>query len=215
MADHDMAGDQALLQEHEELVQLYVHEDSMAWQLTLAVLAMNGAVFSGTYALGVFDRTKPPGFELYVLLALGVLLNIVAFFVLQRSKIHRVSRLFRAYQIEDALAPRTPIKAFTTAERAIHHKRMLRAPEEGGGERELHWYETVEILNFWSLSLLLALPSLSGSFGFVSVGLHINGIVGAPPIQFLLSAVGPNSSACWPGGAAFERLDEPHSIGTG
>jgi hypothetical protein len=37
--------------EHQELVQLYIHEDSMAWRFNFGFFAMNAALFAAIYAL--------------------------------------------------------------------------------------------------------------------------------------------------------------------
>ena len=156
----------ALLQEHEELVQLFIHEDSMAWQITLALLAMNGALFAAVYK-DLFKYDSKPGSELYVLLTVGVILNAVGYLGRRRSELYRLSRLFRAYYVEDALAKAgAPIRTFTSAERTVFRKKMLIAPAESPGyassepqvsERSLKRREKWKSLNFGVVTLVLAL----------------------------------------------------------
>jgi hypothetical protein len=158
-SESDQQKIDALRQEHEELVQLYVHEDSMAWQLSLTLLAANGALFTALYGLDVFDPTKHLGIPVFAILSVGIAINVVGYFVLQRSNIHRKSRLFRAYQVEDELGSLgTPIRTFTSAERVIHRNKVLDTHgEREFRERDLHWTETIEALGFSALSNGLAI----------------------------------------------------------
>ncbi len=92
---------EALLLEHDEIVQLFMHEDNRAWQLNLAVAAANGtlaAFLLQTYST-TFSTSAHP-FFLNVICLAGFFLNLLMFFVFQRSKIHWWSRLSRAIQIE-------------------------------------------------------------------------------------------------------------------
>lgn len=155
-----------LLQEHEELVQLFIHEDSMAWQLTLALLAGNAAVIGGAYGIGLLDPAKCLArelFAMYFVIVLGILLNVVGFCVLQRSKIHRLSRLFRGYAVEAQLrAIGSPVITFYSGEGNIHHKVMLEP--NGMATRPLRSYERVEALGF---SLVLVVISAVLVFAIV------------------------------------------------
>lgn len=152
-----------LLHEHEELVQLFIHEDSMAWQLSLGLLAGNAVVVSGVYSLGLLDANKSNASELIaigVVIGLGILLNLVGFFVLQRSKIHRLSRLFRAYAVENRLrAIGSQIATFTSAEGNLHRKVMLRP--SGTTTRPLRCHEQVEALGFRFILNVLSILMVS------------------------------------------------------
>jgi len=124
----------------------------MAWQLNFALLAANAGLFAAANTLPVFDSTEGIGLPLAVVLLVGALINLVGFFVLQRSKIHRLSRLFRAYSVEDALAQAGhPIQTFTSAERHVFAGRMLVAPATSPpppkGTRPLKCYEKIEVLD--------------------------------------------------------------------
>ena len=76
----------------------------MAWQLNLTLLAANAGLFAAANSMGLFRLYRPVDLPLLFLLATGALINVVGFFVLQRSKIHRESRLFGAYLEEERLA---------------------------------------------------------------------------------------------------------------
>lgn len=68
----------------------------MAWQLNLGFLGMNGAFVATTYAIGAFEKQTPPTLLLYIVLGVAALLNLLAYFTFERSKIHRNARLIRA-----------------------------------------------------------------------------------------------------------------------
>lgn len=144
----------ALRQEHDQLIQLYVHEDLMAWQLNAGFLAMNAAFIAASYGLGVFDAAKEPALIALVVLVGAALLNWVAFFTFERSKIHRNARLNRIYQVEDEL--RTlgfPIQTLGSAERNI--EKGVTITDEPGQERSLKWYEKREALRLRRWAALL------------------------------------------------------------
>ena len=141
----DLTKADILRQEHGELVDLFIHEDSTAWRINLAYLAMNGAVLTGVITRDVFEGSGPPTNGAIVLSITGIIMNAATYFVVQRSKIHRLSRLFRAYQIEDELKNlKVPLKTFTTVERLIYHGKVL---DEKGKTRDLWWYENIEALS--------------------------------------------------------------------
>ena len=154
----------ALLQQHDELVQLYIHEDALAWQLNLTLLGADAGLFAAAGGLGAFDAEVPVSFPLIAVLAAGALINVVGFFVLQRSKIHRTSRLFRGLHLEaDLLKSGISVDTFASAEGYIHSNRMLLPPQEQAQTsaelptRPLRRWEKVESLNLrFSFNLLAA-----------------------------------------------------------
>lgn len=147
---------EALLQEHQELVQLFVHENSLAWQLNLAFLAMNGVVITAVVGYGLFDKTKTLALPIYLFLLFGVILNTLTYFVFQRSKLHRESRLVRAYEVEDQLAQKgIDVQTLSSCERTINQHKVIRESNE---PRSLRWDERVEVLGFrWSPLLVAGL----------------------------------------------------------
>ena len=151
-----------LIYEHGELVNLFIHEDSMAWKLTIGLLAANAALAAGAYKLGFFDPSQDPRLELYVIVGLGVLFNIIGFFILQRSKIHRLSRLYRGYTIESRLrALGFPVAIFSSAEGLINREVMLKEPDgmltdNDWTTRPLRWYEKQEALDLRFMLYVLA-----------------------------------------------------------
>lgn len=129
----DTAGDEGvvtgLLQEHDELVQLMMHDDIIAWYLNLALLATNGGLLSAVETQGVFEFTEPVDPALWLVLFAGLLLNVVGHFALQRRKVHRLSRLYRALRIEAELdGVGCPVRTFSSAEALIAQGRMLVPP---------------------------------------------------------------------------------------
>ena len=167
---------ESLRQEHEELVGLFIHEDSMAWQLTIGLLAANAVVVAGAHGLGLFDPTKSPQIDLFGLLLLGSAINVVGFFVLQRSKLHRTSRLFRAYHIEAALGSvGVALQTFSSAEGNIFRNTTLRP--DGVSTRPLRWWERIEALDlhfFYIVAGALLLVTLWLFFG--RAGLRVDAL---------------------------------------
>lgn len=152
--DSEAATD-ALLQEHDELVQLFIHDDVLAWQLNLVLLAANTGLLTAVHTLGLFDLQQPVGAPLLIVLLVGVMLNVVGFFVLQRRQIYRLSRLYRAYRVEDELSRAgSPIQTFLSAEGNIMAGRMLEWPDAGSKPpapqltRALRFRERVRVLDF-------------------------------------------------------------------
>lgn len=119
-----------LLQEHEELVQLYIHEDSTAWQLMLALFAADAGLIALANRLGAFDPLLPVTPLLIVVCVFAIVFNLMAYSVLQRSELHRLSRLFRAYSVEAHLTGLgCPIRTFHSAELNIFGGTMLSQPD--------------------------------------------------------------------------------------
>ena len=148
------------MQEHAELVSLFIHEDSLAWQLTVGLIAANAATITGTYGLGVFDESKKLELGAVALLVVGCFLNLVGFFVLQRSKIHRSSRLYRAIHVEAEL-DRLGIKlqTFGSGEGAILKGFSLTMDSDA--PRRLGWWERIEVLDAHYLFNVLAVALLA------------------------------------------------------
>lgn len=135
----------AQLQEHQELVHLYIHEDSLAWQLNIAFLTINIAIFTGLYTLGALDPSRALGPGPFILLVAAIVSSLAGFFVFQRNKLYLTSRLQRCYEIEDQLAEvGIPIRTLSTAERTIEQGAVIRAT----GTRRLRWWERVEVLQY-------------------------------------------------------------------
>ena len=146
----------ALLQEHQELVQLFVHENSLSWQLNLAFLAMNGVVISAAVGYGLFDKRESLVLPIYLFLLFGAILNPLTYFVFQRSKLHREARLVRAYEVEDQLAQKgIDLQTLRSCEQMISRGKVIR---EADKPRNLRWDERVEVLGFrWSPLLVAGL----------------------------------------------------------
>ena len=154
----------ALLQEHDELVQLIIHEESVSWQLNLVLLAANGALLGPLHSLGLLDRQQQVGFALGFLMVVGVIINLVGVFVLQRRGMYRLARLHRGCRIEAELAMAgSPIRTFSSVERTIAAGRMLAPPESSPPPpapqptRPLRLHERVRFLNFRLAFYLVAL----------------------------------------------------------
>lgn len=171
MADAPEASESvttALLQEHDELVQLIMHEELVAWQLNLVLLASNSGLLAALYSLGLLDSQRPVGAALAIVLVAGVMLNVAGFFVLQRRKIYRLSRLYRACRVEAELSRAgSPIQTFSSVERTIAAGRML-APPEGSPPppapqptRALRFYERVTLLDLRLALHVVALAYLA------------------------------------------------------
>lgn len=157
----------ALLHEHEELVQLFIHEDSMAWNLLLTMLAANVAFLGATFPLRIFHQNGANLVAIGMILIFGLFVNLAGYFILQRSNIHRLSRLYRAYRIEKALQIEGhSVRTFRSAEGNIRDGRMLESPENDTMHpyeqktRRLRRYEKIEVLNFRSLLWILAIINL-------------------------------------------------------
>ncbi len=163
MSDPDKADTgraAALRQEHEELVSLFIHEDYVGWQLNLALLAANAGLFAGARALGLFNRDTKVGLALLLGLLAGSMMNIVGFFIGQRLRVRRLSRLFRARRIEAELKRLdVPIQTFESVEGNIHEGRMPTPPDETNETRPLHWWERVAVLD-----LRFAVNALAATF---------------------------------------------------
>ena len=154
----------ALLQEHDELVQLIIHEEYVSWQLNLVLLGANSALLGALHSLGLFDRQQQVGFEPAFLLVGGLIVNLVGVFVVQRRGMYRLARLHRGCRIEAELAMAgSPIRTFSSVERMIAAGRMLVPPESSPPppvpqpSRPLRVHERVRFLDFRLMFYLVAL----------------------------------------------------------
>lgn len=128
----------ALLQEHQELIDLAIHEDALSWQLNLEFLGTNGALLAAAFV------ARGAASYVMVVAIFAAVVNGLWFFPFERSKLHFSSRLCRAYEIEDQLESMGIIfRTLTSAERTIArgfvHDRI------GKPDRPLHWWERIEL----------------------------------------------------------------------
>lgn len=158
----------ALLQEHDELVQLFIHNDLVAWYLNLALLAANGGLLSALHAVGLFDLEAPLRAPIVVVLGAGVLVNVVGYFVLQRRRVYRQSRLNRALFVEAELASAgSAIRTFSTVEGNLERGRMPTPPDgishaqEPQPTRALQRREQYTVLDFRLAFYLVAATFLA------------------------------------------------------
>jgi len=143
---------EALVREHEELVQLYIHEDAMAWNLIFFFLAANIAIVSGIGALVSLGIAKFSLLVISFLCVFGAIVGFLGFFTLQRSRIHRESRLFRAEDIEEELRKKKLVfDTFLSAEATIHKELKY---QRGGGTVALKRREKVESLRYFPYFVL-------------------------------------------------------------
>lgn len=154
----------ALLQEHDELVQLIIHEEYVSWQLNVVLIGANSALLGALHSLGLLDRQQQVGVALGFLLVVGLIINLVGVFVLQRRGMYRLARLHRGCRIEAELAlAGSPIRTFSSVERTIAAGRMLAPPESSPPPpapqptRPLRLHERVRFLNFRLAFYLVAL----------------------------------------------------------
>lgn len=155
----------ALLQEHDELVQLFVHEDGRAFQVNVALLAAEGGLLAGAQSFGIFDVQRSISMPLVIVLLGGALLNVVGFFVLQKVQLLRMSRLYRGFRIEAELALLdVTIRTFDSVEGNISRRTALNPPSDKDETRRLRWWENVEPLN-----LRLVFNLLAGVFLFLAI----------------------------------------------
>jgi hypothetical protein len=128
------------------------------------LLGANGALLGALHSLGLLDRQQQVSFALGFLLVVGLIINLVGVFVLQRRGMYRLARLHRGCRIETELAlAGSPIRTFSSVERTITAGRMLAPPESSPPPpapqptRPLRLHERVRFLNFRLAFYLVAL----------------------------------------------------------
>ena len=153
----------ALLQEHDELVQLLIFEGTVSWQINIVLLGANSGLLAALRTLGLMDLQQPVSLETALLLVLGLLVNLTGVFVLLRREVYRLARLHRGYRIEAELAMAgSSISTFSAVERTIAHGRTLMPPESSPpppaphATRALRLFERARFLNFRLLFYLVA-----------------------------------------------------------
>lgn len=151
-----------LFHEHNSLVQLFIHEDVMAWRFVIAIATANSAIFVAAHALNFQDVERGAEVALYVILFAGIALNAAAALMFRRGEIHRRSRLFRAYTIEKRLHELgCPVSTFSSTESLMHRGFKLKAvdghPMEDQFTEPLRIRERLPSLSVMSTSKLFAL----------------------------------------------------------
>jgi len=149
----------ASLQEHLELIYLFIHEDQMAWRLSLGYLAANATLLllvAQVVQASALGSHRFRTVSILLLYIIAVLANLQGYVVMQRSCIHRQSRLARAYILEDELrAAGAPVRTLSSAERLIADSQVLRC---NGTIESLKWRERIEALDSGWVLLLLVVP---------------------------------------------------------
>lgn len=158
----------ALMQEHGELVDLIIHEESVAWQLNIVLLGANSGLFAGVNSLGLLDLQTPVSAALVIVLGVGVLFNAAGVVVTQRRNVYRLSRLYRACRVEAELSMLgRPVQTFSAVERTIAAGRMPVAPEGSApppsppSTRALKFYERITVLDLRLVFHVVALAYLA------------------------------------------------------
>lgn len=158
----------ALLQEHGELVDLIIHEESVAWQLNLVLLGANSGLLAAVHSLGLLDLQTPISAALVIVLGVGVIFNAAGVVVTQRRTVYRLSRLYRACRVEAELSLLgRPIRTFSAVERTLAAGRMLVPPESSApppappSTRALRFYERVTVLDLRLAFHVVALTYLA------------------------------------------------------
>jgi len=138
----------ALFKEHEEIIKLFIHEDTLAWNLIYFYLVMTFALISSIGLLYTQSQNISDIIEKIVfssLCFLGFFLSVGWFFIMARSRIHHLSRILKAYKIENELESfGYPIDTLKSCEQTIYEGKVLKNPQ--GDLRDLNFYEKIGVL---------------------------------------------------------------------
>jgi hypothetical protein len=162
-----MDEEKILLEEHKELVQLFIHEDSMAWNLINYYIVVNVGILAGIGAL--FNPCSMVKALISVALCFGGSISgLIWLLFLMRSRMHSDSRMYRAIEIENRLTEKTKIEFDTlkSCEELINfEEKILKKPKgEKRDLRDLYWYEKIKALKFFKY-LIIAVSAIWLVFG--------------------------------------------------
>ena len=170
-----MDENEVLLREHEELIKLFIHEDTLAWNLIYFFLVINVGMISGIGALVSLGVTSTTLLVVSFLCMFGAFISVSWSFTLRRNRVHRESRLFRAEDIEKELHKKgLTFDTFQTAEVAIFYKKMKY--KRNGKYEPLGRSETIEPLQYF--------PNVTFSIGIIWLFLSILLLAFVLQIQF-------------------------------
>lgn len=160
-----MDKNEVLLREHEELVNLFIHEDNLVWNLIYFFLIINVGLISGTGALISFGVTGIILLLVSLLCLFGAVIAFSWFFTMQRSRIHWEALIFRAEDIERELQKKGLMLAtFHSYVIATFYEKM-KYKRKGKGELEdQEWRERVEPIQYLDIIMFLIGIAWAGSF---------------------------------------------------
>jgi len=174
-----MEEEEVLLEEHKELIQLFMHEDSLAWNMTYFYIVLNTGLFSALGALlsrlGFLEVAA-----IYVVPSvIGGLIGIAWRFSFKRSELHRQSRMFQAMMIEDQLTRRNlPLDTLRSCESRLYQGNVLKDPDGN-----LRWPNTRPLRRFEKIESLKIIHGGTIAFAviwfaFAVIGLaHLGGVL--------------------------------------
>lgn len=125
----------ALIEEHKELVNLYIHQDTLAWHLVYIYFFIVGTLASAiVISMSSFTANNSKqeiGFYMSLLSFFGMFISILWFFMFCRSKIYREVPINAALMIEKEITKRLEDEklAFNTlgmTVEAIRNKKFLK-----------------------------------------------------------------------------------------
>lgn len=145
-----MKYDEFLLEEHKQLIQLYMSEDNLVWNQTYFYIVLNAGLLSviGSLSGGSFSLNE--NVVSIILCFFGGFVGLSWYLIFQRTLIHRNSRMYRAMMIEDELKKKgIPIYTLRSCESRIHKKSVLADPDGSlthPNIRKFKWSERKEAL---------------------------------------------------------------------
>jgi len=160
--------EEILLREHEELIQLFIHEDKLAWNIIYFYIVANLGLSSALVIL--ISSSSPFSFPAFFLCIIGSGFGIIFYFAFQRSKIHWHSRLYRALEIENKFNAHKDMefKTFSSCESKIWFEKPPKCLKDAKGNyRKLKWRERREILG------AIDRYTFGGAIIWVSLALYI------------------------------------------
>jgi len=138
-------AEEVLLEEHKELIRLFMHEDGLAWNMTYFFIVLNVGLLSVMGALLSRSSSSQVNLVCIILSFSAGGIGVAWRLALQRSELHRQSRMFRAMIIEDELTRRGfPLDTLRSCESRLYHQKVLADPE--GNIRDLRWFEKIHAL---------------------------------------------------------------------
>lgn len=163
-----MNTEEALVERYKQLLAFYLHEDKLLWDIYYICIAINSAVVSALAI--IISTTEAPANIVYVLCAVGIMVNLLAELVFSRSRIYIDSARFQAQMVEKTLEDMgLPFRILLTQELIKIESKTLKSHK--GEYRKLRIWEKISawILIRLSVAIMAILWLIFGIAFFLKV----------------------------------------------
>ena len=148
------------LKEHEELIHLLSHEDTVGWNLVNFYIVMNFALVSSIGLLLTQESLERLISIIITLCVMGFSISGTWFFLYGRVRLHHRMDLFRLYKIEKELQSMgypldTTESTYQKSHRGKTPFKNMKYLDPEEKERKMHFYELIE--TFKSIHIIMGI----------------------------------------------------------